>query len=129
MALRTSDTWSRGKPNPRRPEIRKKASGKSKWYAYQRVGLCEGCRKRGKRQAHHALQQQYLEREAPERMWDLDNRVLIGVYCSCHAGHHLPGTNDTRLPRSKLRPETIAFISEILGEAAEGYLSRHYRND
>ncbi len=126
QALRRSDGSSRGKPNPRRDDGVERP-GRRAWLDFPKIGPCEGCSRRGRRQAHHALLEQKIKQHAPERTYDLANRVLLGISCGCHAGHHHPGTRDTRLPRSKLRPETLAFIREILGTAADEYLSRYYR--
>lgn len=55
-------------------------------------------------------------------IWDPRNGLTLCA--SCHAKHH----NRSRvLPVSMLRPENIAYIRELLGEAADNYLARYYR--
>jgi hypothetical protein len=77
--------------------------------------------------AHHILLEQIVLREAPERQYDLANRMLLGERC-CHAGHHGPGVKDTRLDFACVPSAAVLFAVEVIGEGpAEAYFQRRYR--
>lgn len=126
-ALRASTFTGKGKPTPRRPKAVAPARGRWAWYAFRKVGDCEGCGKRGPREAHHIVIRQRFERTRPDLLWDLRNRLLLGVFC-CHPDHHHPGVRDTRIARSKLKPIAFEFGREALGAGpSEIYFERRYR--
>jgi hypothetical protein len=98
------------------------------WYDFPRIGPCEVCGKRGRRQAHHVVREQDVKRAAPARRWDLMNRMLVGAFC-CHYAHTQFGVNDTRIPYAKVSESAKKFADEVLGEgAAINFWRRYYAN-
>jgi hypothetical protein len=99
------------------------------WYDFERMGPCDVCGKRVRRQAHHAVREQDVKREAPKRIYDVANRMLVGHSCGCHPGHSQYGVNDTRIAYAKIPVEAKAFAVEILGEGkALNHFRRYYRD-
>lgn len=72
---------------------------------------------------HHVVYRQHVRRARGD-LWAPEN--ALGLCGSCHASHHQRGRV---LPISALRIENVKFAAETLGEAAEGYLRRYYRDD
>jgi hypothetical protein len=73
---------------------------------------------------HHVVAEQHL-RAIGVPCWDLRDSLLVGAHCRCHRNHT---TAASRIPASKLTPESIEFAIEVLGaEVAELYLERYYQ--
>lgn len=82
-------------------------------------GVCACCGLRGQMHGHHAVSRQHVRKRGGDE-WDLRNRLSLRP--ACHMAHHA----GRKIDQSKLRPENVAFARELLGEAAQEYLDRHY---
>ena len=120
-------TYEPGKPTPRRSKPVQRPGARA-WHDHPTWGLCQGCGKRARLQAHHVLVESYVEHAAPERVFDLANRILLGVLC-CHPDHHHPGCRDTRLEYEQVPKAAVAFAIEVIGAGpAIEFFRRRYRN-
>ena len=118
-----TDGGTRGKPTPRRSEP--PSASRKAWDSHPKWGRCSGCGQRGRLFAHHVLLAQYVERVAPDRLYDPANRMLLGP--CCHSGHHSYGVEDRRIPMERVPAAARAFAIEVIGDGpAERYFSRRY---
>lgn len=86
------------------------------------------CGKRTRRQAHHVVREQDVKRSAPDRVYDTNNRMLVGAVC-CHYAHSSYGVRDTRIPYTKVPESAKVFAIEVLGKGpATNYWRRYYRD-
>ena len=101
--------------------------GRRKFYAYPRWGRCQCCGQYGELTAHHVVTEQTIRRYDRSRVYDLDNRLLVGWYC-CHYRHHNPGVKDTRIDFDRVPERARRFAVELMGEdRASSYFARRYR--
>lgn len=88
-----------------------------------REGQCRVCGSRRNLQGHHTLYRQHLRAERADE-WDLRGELTV---CErCHVDHHAAVK---RIPVSALREENLAYMLDLLGERAIGYLARTYFDD
>lgn len=71
---------------------------------------------------HHVILKRHVAAKGGD-VWDLRNRLSLDP--ACHLAHH-ESSGRHRVSRAALRPDNIAFARELLGEAADEYLDRHY---
>lgn len=111
----------------RRNHVRRSERARRAWYDFRRHGPCDVCGRYGRLTAHHVVQEQVVRRVAPDRVWDVANRLLLGWSC-CHVKHHHPGVKDTRIAFEELPERAVEFGREILGDGpAAIYFARNYR--
>lgn len=117
------------KRSPLRARSRVDRSDEPGYWAWKApvFGSCAACAAHGLLLRHHVVLEQHVRAEGGDP-WDLANSLLLGYYaCSCHRDHHHAVR---RLPRSKLPPAAIAFVTELLGPARrDDYLRRFYSAD
>lgn len=87
-------------------------------------GRCAVCGKWGLLIRHHVILEQHL-RAIGAPAYDLRNAMRIGAgyVCACHR-QQTSAVN--RIPLAKVPDVAIEFAHELLGEAAESYLTRYY---
>ena len=116
----------RGKANPRRPAGLEPPEGaREAWYRFEVFGTCQVCRRTNRRrQPHHVLIEQTIRRIAPDRVFDVANRLLI---CEvCHANHHSGGSG--RIAVARVTARAVAFAVELLGvTGAADFFHRRYK--
>lgn len=99
--------------------------GRAEWKTPPPNGPCAGCGKRGARIRHHVVREQDVRREGGDP-WDLDNAMLLGRWCECHARHH-EGSGRRKLPRRLIPPAAVYFAERLLGpERRDDYFNTHY---
>lgn len=99
------------------------AAARSAWNVATKANpTCARCGKRGYVSGHHVVEKRHVKARGGD-IWDLRNQ--LSVCPDCHLNHH-QGGEDRRIPLSALRPENVAFATELLGDAAGDYLARYY---
>jgi hypothetical protein len=96
---------------------------RASWRHFTPWGRCAACGHRRRRQAHHVILEQMVQRAGGNR-WAVQNRILI---CdACHQAHH--GGGDGRIPFERVPQTAVEFASHLLGAgAAIAYFQRRYR--
>lgn len=74
---------------------------------------------------HHVVREQDVRREGGDP-WDLDNQMLLGFWCRCHADHHAPNGR-RKLPLRLVPAAAREFAGKLMGATrAADYLNKHY---
>lgn len=111
------------KTKPKRSAGEKQARGRFREAArIQIVCQHQDCETRGEAlfDAHHLLHDQHLRAFGVDRY---DPRGAMRLHRGCHADHH---ARIRVIALSVFTDDQIAYVHEVLGEAAAGYLRRRY---